>query len=120
MSVLENEGDIVFLKKLKQGPAAGSYGLHVAKLAGIPETVIKNAIILHDAFARLEKALVPDKIMDTQEAIISKARGKVFSKTQELFSSEDLVITRIRGLDPNRMTPIEALQVLAEIKKLLS
>ncbi|HWP69192.1 MAG TPA: DNA mismatch repair protein MutS, partial [Rectinemataceae bacterium] len=36
MAVLENEGEIVFLKKLKQGPAAGSYGLHVARLAGIP------------------------------------------------------------------------------------
>jgi DNA mismatch repair protein MutS len=119
MSVLENEGDIVFLKKLKPGPAAGSYGLHVAKLAGIPESVLEKAKILHNAFSKLEKALSPEHINKTYDASNGSQNRKANEKILELFSPEDLALTKVKSLDPNRMTPIEALQTLIELKKLL-
>ncbi|MHB0898550.1 MAG: DNA mismatch repair protein MutS, partial [Spirochaetales bacterium] len=59
MAVLENEGEIVFLKRLKEGPAAGSYGLHVAKLAGIPRAVLERAKELQGRFVNFEHSLSP-------------------------------------------------------------
>lgn len=61
MAVLENEGEIVFLKQLRSGPAAGSYGLHVAGLAGIPGRVLERARELQGRFVSLEQNLARSK-----------------------------------------------------------
>ncbi len=128
MAVLENEGEIVFLKRLKNGPAAGSYGLHVAKLAGISEAVLIRARALQKRFASFEQSLSPTAGSPTQgptpPAGMPSVPELAFSpKTDkrgtELFSPEDMAIARLRGTDPDRMTPIEALQLLAEIRATL-
>lgn len=132
MAVLENEGDIVFLKRLKEGPAAGSYGLHVAGLAGIPTEVLSRARELQNRFASLEKNLVQaedvlDSAEDKEKTPSSKSDSAGREPTTEkknpsfeLFSAEELILTRLRGVDPDNMTPLEALQFLADLHRSLS
>ncbi len=153
MAVLENEGEIVFLKRLKEGPAAGSYGLHVAKLAGIPAGVLARAKSLQgriDTFEHSLEAGAGRAIAEPAAAEPAPAMGAAADSAgtaaaaavavaaaapapaqknagaeqgggglAELFSSEDLALARLKSVDPNRMTPLEALQLVAELKAAL-
>jgi len=115
MAVLEKEGEIVFLKRLKEGPAAGSYGLHVARLAGISEAVLSRARALQKRFVTFERSLSP------MGSVPEQVQGvKPDQRFRELFSPEDMAIARLKGADPDRMTPLQALQFLAEIRNMLN
>jgi len=127
MAVLENEGEIIFLKQLKPGPAAGSYGIHVAGLAGIPSHVLQRARELQERFASLEQKLAHSKEELKQEekndieqtakprSLSSKTAVRNESWNAELFSAEDIALARIRGINPDALTPLEALTLLSEL-----
>ncbi|MFA5851498.1 MAG: DNA mismatch repair protein MutS, partial [Spirochaetales bacterium] len=132
LAVLENEGEIVFLKRLKEGPAAGSYGLHVAKLAGIPGAVLARAKALQGRFVNFEHSLSPSgaapEIAKDAEAILAQGQAlpQADSLSQgtakrfaELFSPDDIAIAKLKSVDPDRMTPLEALQLIAELRAML-
>jgi len=95
----------VFLHRVEPGTAAGSYGVHVARLAGLPERVTEAA----------------DRILGEllAEAPLSQLGGAdVSAAPLPLFGSEEHpVVKRLRTLDPNRITPIEALQILADLRE---
>lgn len=109
---VKNSGDnIVFLRKLVPGAASHSYGIHVAKLAGVPEPVIKSA----------------RKILSNLEKSQSELRNSILGGQTSLFKQVDEnkmqeehpIVTEIRELDVNSMTPLDALTKLAEVKKTL-
>jgi len=97
--------EVVFLHRVEPGTARGSYGVHVARLAGLPTHVTDAA----DAI--LERLL--------HEAPLSKLGGlDVLAEPVPLFGAEDHpVIKRLRKLDPNTLTPIESLRILDELKR---
>lgn len=107
LAVQESAGEVVFLKRVVEGPAAGSYGLHVAGLAGIPAPVLARARQVRENLARKERDL---------PAAVASPRPPAQAA---LFSSEELVLEELRSLDPDRITPLEALSRLARLKKLL-
>lgn len=107
LAVEEREGDVIFLKRVVEGPAAGSYGIHVAALAGIPASVLSRARQIREEVSRQEKTL--PSAVTVRKAQVQEA----------LFSNEDLVIGEIRSLNPDAMTPLDALSKLARMKKLL-
>ena len=118
MDVLEKDGEIVFLKHIKSGSTAGSYGIHVAKLAGIPEPVLKRASELLEVLERntLHTELLaelPTEQTEKEETPVPKPSAA------GLFSEEELVINEILSLSPDEMTPLEALQRLAMWRKRL-
>ncbi len=117
MAVLENEGEIVFLKRLKEGAAAGSYGLHVARLAGIPEEVLARAKALQKRFVSFERSLSP--LAEAEPPAVASPRIRERQPSRELFSADDMAIAKLRGIDPDRMTPLEALQFLSELSATL-
>jgi DNA mismatch repair protein MutS len=124
MAVLENEGEIVFLKRLKEGPAAGSYGLHVAKLAGIPAEVLERAKELQGRLAAFERDLSETGAEKAEseaegQTEISNAETRPRRAVAELFSPGEMAEERIRNVDPDRMTPLEALKFVAELKSSL-
>lgn len=120
MAVLENEGEIVFLKRLKEGASAGSYGLHVASLAGIPAAVLENARVLQEKLSRFEHSLsLTDTVFKQAEEKQAEQPASQKAKAGELFSAEDLALTRLRGLDPDSLTPLQALTILHELKSML-
>lgn len=115
MQVEEANGSVVFLRKVIEGASQNSYGLHVARLAGIPELVIERA-----------KSIL-EEIQDKSELNvekISKADFKKEEKTQitapGLFSDEEIVLDEILSCSPDEMTPMNALQLISRWKKSLS
>lgn len=117
ISVKEQQDEIIFLRKILPGPSDQSYGIHVAKLAGIPHEVIERA---KEILFNLEK-----KELDASGAPKIAYRKRVEGDpSQLLLFEEDKEFSRMRelkdklsGLDISRLTPLEALNLLNELKK---
>ncbi len=124
LDVLEAEGNVVFLKKVRPGASANSYGIHVARLAGVPDEVIKRArVYLEDL--RVERGegmerseASSDGRDDGEAANASASRGEMRHTLAPpgLFSEEELVLEEILSLNPDTLTPLEALQHLTRWK----
>ena len=110
VSVKETGGGIVFLRTVEPGAADRSYGIEVAKLAGLPTEVIERArevLAEHeDAEQRLASQLASDASRPAPAAQLT-----IFTALSQP------VLERLRGLDLNRLTPLEALNLLSELKK---
>ncbi len=115
LEVLETEGQVVFLKKVKMGASANSYGIHVARLAGVPEAVLARA---KEVLATLTKQVNPASDPLQAPSHPEKAPSPAVSSAG-LFSEEELVIDELLSCDPNSMTPLEALSKLTAWKKKL-
>lgn len=110
--VKEDVNGIEFLHKVKEGTADRSYGIHVAQLAGIPAQVITRADRLLN---RLEKQSGGRKKINPAEAAASETEDQL-----EIFNAANhRIIQTLRDLDIEKITPVEALNRLNEIKKLL-
>jgi DNA mismatch repair protein MutS len=120
MEVLDKNGEIIFLRKLKEGPASESYGLHVARLAGLPEEVLFRASRI------MEKLRERNETLDEPPAVPAPDRESRPRKTPEeaplpgderygrardpiLDQVRDQILEDLKNLDPNRLTPLEAL-----------
>lgn len=111
LEVMENNGNIVFLKHIKQGAVENSYGIHVAKLAGVPSAVIKRAEQVLDNMGDAAEHNIPTDTAASPTAPVREAG---------LFSDEELILDEILSLEPDEMTPLQALQAVARWKKSLS
>jgi DNA mismatch repair protein MutS len=109
VSVKENAGGIVFLRKVEPGAADRSYGIEVAKLAGLPNQVIERA---REVLAEHESAeqRVTDQLA-SDELRPRPAQLTIFTPLSQP------VLEKLRELDLNRLTPLDALNLLAELKK---
>ena len=105
--------DIVFLHKIEPGRSDRSYGIQVARLAGLPGAVITRA---KEILAALER----DELARSGRPSLSETPHEPQQQLglfQQSSVREEAVVRRLRELDPNRMTPLEALALLAELKK---
>ncbi len=118
MDVLEQNGSVVFLRKVKEGVTENSYGIHVAKLAGIPQSVIEraNTILAHIQALASDNPILLDDIPAKKE---SQSVPQMPS-TPGLFSDEEIIISEILSTDTDNLTPLNALQAIARWKKALS
>jgi len=115
MDVLEDNGSVTFLRKVKEGASENSYGIHVARLAGIPSEVIERAnIILNHIQSVAENKPV---LSDIPEFAATKKSSPV---SPGLFSDEEIILDEILSADPDNMTPLSALQTIQRWKKALS
>ncbi|TFG85147.1 MAG: DNA mismatch repair protein MutS, partial [Spirochaetales bacterium] len=113
MAVEEREGEVVFLRRVVPGPAAGSYGIHVAGLAGIPRSVVLRAQEIREQLEEQERRLPVDA---------GRIDGKISNDSRladsgSLFSADELVLEELRAMDVNRLSPLDALNRLAALKK---
>jgi DNA mismatch repair protein MutS len=114
IAVKEWGDEIIFLRKIEKGPADKSYGIQVARLAGLPDSIIGRA---KEVLANLEK----EELNEAGKPRFADRKTKKGSAQLDLFSSlTDSVVTEIRNLDADTMTPHEALSKLIELKKRLS
>jgi DNA mismatch repair protein MutS len=120
MAVEEREGEVVFLKRIVPGPATGSYGIHVARLAGVPPSVVARATGIRDALEadKARTPAVPGNI--PKHSTPGTPVGSRPPEPGALFSTEELVLDELRSMDIDRLTPLEALTRLAALKKTLS
>jgi len=115
LTVQEWGDEIVFLYKVAEGTCDESFGIHVAKLAGMPPGVISRArAILNNLQKDSFTGNIRWRFSEEQ-----KREGKQFDLFED-FSREHPIIGRIREMDVNRLTPLEALGKMAEFKKELS
>ena len=120
MDVLEQNGSVVFLRKVKEGVTGNSYGIHVAKLEGIPQAVIDraNVILSHiQALANDNPVILDDVPAKSSESEKTLAAAPV---NPGLFSDEEIIISEILSVDTDNLTPLNALQIIARWKKALS
>ncbi|MBR4287353.1 MAG: DNA mismatch repair protein MutS [Clostridia bacterium] len=110
-SVKKRGDDITFLRRIVKGPADGSYGVEVAKLAGVPKVVVENA---KKILATLE-AQVPVNASQT----VSTPSVVDDDELQLSFTSsgKDTLIEKLKNIDVNTLTPIEAMTTLFELQK---
>ncbi|MCK4417722.1 MAG: DNA mismatch repair protein MutS, partial [Candidatus Latescibacteria bacterium] len=111
-AVKEWKGEVVFLRKILPGGCDHSYGIQVARLAGLPPEVIERA---KEVLANLEEnELTPNKIPKKAK---SKHSALASTKQLSLFETEHPVVEEIRKLDATSLTPLEALNKIDEWKK---
>jgi DNA mismatch repair protein MutS len=133
VSVKEHDGKVIFLRKLVRGGADHSYGIQVADMAGLPSIVIERAkeilknleshsLDLTDSNGTLEEGARKKK------AAVKKAAKEIEKQEQidqmSLFQTQmdpniEMLIDKLEACDPNRMTPIESLMLVSELKKLV-
>ncbi len=116
MDVLEQNGSVVFLRKVKEGVTGNSYGIHVAKLAGLPSEVIERA----DQILAYIQNLASDNPLVLNDIPAKKTPVKEEPRSPGLFSDEEIIISEILSADIDNLTPINALQNIARWKKTLS
>ena len=112
IAVSEVEGSVIFLRRLRKGATSRSYGIAVAKLAGLPESVVVRA---REVLTNLEQAS-HDEIGTPK---IARGRGPVKAPTAQLhlFGDPSPLRSELLKIDPNTLTPIEALVLLSELRK---
>ncbi len=111
VAVHESERGIVFLRKILKGGTDKSYGIHVAKLAGLPSAVIKRA---QEMLQKLEKK--GGKIAEAPKPVKQMSLFNAFSDDAKF----EAIGAELKNLDPNHLTPIEALKKLLDWKGKLS
>ena len=131
VSVKEVDGKVIFLRRLERGGSEHSFGIHVADIAGMPKSVVKRA---NDILKELEGT--SSNILQQKEKSVSQtssgikaspAGGRIEGAQSPMqlsfFQLDDPVLSQIRdeilGLDINNLTPMEALNKLSDIKKIL-
>jgi DNA mismatch repair protein MutS len=124
VSAIEENGKVVFLHKIKEGPADKSYGIHVAELAELPRELITRAQeILADLERNGEKPKQPIVHEETQQfeqlSMFVEENPKEQEKEKPLSKKEKETIKLIQSLDLLDMTPLEAMNKLYEIQKML-
>ena len=108
IAVKKRGDDITFLRRIIRGGADGSYGIEVAKLAGVPNSVVSRA-----------KAILKDLESQGETPVIRTVRNEEPEEMQISFTSSagNEVVEKLKAIDINTLTPIEAMQMLYELKK---
>ena len=116
VSVREVDGKIIFLRRLERGGSEHSFGIHVAKLAGMPSTIVKRA---NTVLKQLEENMNHENLGKGITAAPESSNGVQMN----FFQLDDPILCQVRdefiNLDINNLTPIEALNKLNEIKRLV-
>ncbi len=133
VSVQETDGKVVFLRKLVPGGSAHSFGIHVARIAGMPPSIVKRAdAVLRQLEATGAKAPAGSESTDAKNGparaskpdTASLAAGASSGMQLSFFQLDDPVLAQIRDeiltLDINNLTPLQALQALSNLKSILT
>ena len=121
VSVKEVDGKVIFLRRLERGGSEHSFGIHVADIAGMPRSIVKRAGVV---LKQLETSPGPS---EGGEGRVSKPTKEIANSREGMqlsfFQLDDPVLCQVRdeilGLDINNLTPVEALNKLNEIKKIV-
>ena len=125
VSVKEVDGKVIFLRKLERGGSEHSFGIHVAEIAGMPKSIVKRANVI---LKQLETESSQVGNTKGEKGRVSKPTAEIAQSREGMqlsfFQLDDPVLCQVRdeilGLDVNNLTPLEALNKLNEIKKIVS
>lgn len=117
VSVKEVGNKVIFLRKLVRGGSEHSFGIHVARMAGMPKSIVKRS---NEILKQLESENRQDGISKPVKGIAAAAEGYQLN----FFQLDDPILSQVRdeikNMDVNNLTPLEALNKLSEIRKIIS
>lgn len=116
ITAAEKDGNVVFLHKLQKGKASKSYGIAVARLAGLPVQVIERA---KDVLAKLEKYELAVFSEDKRSGLAAAAGRAAVSQVSLFATANESVVDEIRSIDPSSLSPEDAKSVLLDIQQRL-
>lgn len=118
VATLEKDGQVTFLHKIEAGPADKSYGIHVAKIAGLPNDLLMRA---DQILTRLEEQANEKPSLNPSNKGANDSKENQVSEQISLFTetTESPVLEKLRQLDIYNMTPMEVMLAVAEMKKKL-
>jgi len=117
VSAVEQNGKVVFLHKVKNGPADKSYGIHVAELALLPEPIIERARVILEELESVNESGNDQLSNSVSEQLSFFAETKIEEKNLRLNPIHNEVMDRIRDLDISGTTPLAALQLLYDLQQ---
>lgn len=128
VSVRDVDGQIIFMRKLERGGSAHSFGIHVADIAGMPKSIVRRAnVVLKQLEAPSKEAASTggDKRIEGEiTAKVSQLKGASDGMQLSFFQLDDPILSQVRDeileLDINNLTPMEALNKLNDIKKIVT
>jgi DNA mismatch repair protein MutS len=106
IAAAEDRGEVIFLYKIVPGGVDKSYGIHVAKLAGLPKSVVHRA---QEVLSELEDG--------SKQATVKRRRREAASQQLSLLGPKSPLFDELEGLDVNALTPLEAINKLYELQK---
>ncbi|MGV3110584.1 DNA mismatch repair protein MutS [Streptococcus pluranimalium] len=117
VATIEEKGEVTFLHKISEGPADKSYGVHVAKIAGLPSSVLTRADrILQDLESHSAKLKTESQSESLANHLVEEPVGQLSLFSDEAYSE---LAARLEEVDVLNLTPMEAMNTLFELKKLL-
>ncbi len=123
VSVKEMNGKVIFLRKLVEGGSEHSFGIHVAQIAGMPPSIVKRAQTILASLEKEAAQVGNAGKKATRETLSAMPTAMADDAQLSFFKLDDPVLEQVRdeilGLDINNLTPIEALNKLSEIKKIV-
>ena len=118
VAVKELDGKVIFMRKLERGGSEHSFGIHVAKLAGMPKSIVKRA---NEILKQLETENRQTGSLSGKK--ITEGSASTGGMQLSFFQLDDPILCQIRdellNLDVNNLTPLEALNKLNDIKRIL-
>lgn len=122
VATLEKNGDVTFLHKIAEGPADKSYGIHVAKIAGLPEELLQRAdsILTNLESGAAQLQLTP--VVEAEPITVKSEVAEPVAEQLSLFaddSSNQEVIEALKKVDLMNLTPMQAMNVIYELKNML-
>jgi len=120
MRVKEWRGSVVFLHEVAEGAAGRSWGVHVAELAGVPKQVVRRAASLLNALEKQSGPLAVGGVLGALPLFAAIGSPDISSgESKDTARPEDDLRRAVADLDPDRLTPREALDALYRLKALL-
>ncbi|OGP80544.1 MAG: DNA mismatch repair protein MutS [Deltaproteobacteria bacterium RBG_16_54_11] len=116
VAISEWNGEIIFLRRIVEGGTSRSYGIQVARLAGLPEEVVARA---REVLANLEKGELDEKGMPRLASVKGGEKGQGVDQLDLFAQRDDRIYRELQKVDPNRLTPLEAVQLLYHWKKMM-
>ena len=117
VSVIENNDEVIFLHKIKRGSADRSYGIQVAKLAGMPKKLLQRAKQIMKDLENSKHTVIGLDTHSKRLSVKSQQNSLINLKTKN--NSNSAILEKLAELDPNQLSPMEALRELAKLRKLL-
>jgi len=118
IAVKEFNDNIVFLRRLVKGGTNKSYGIQVARLAGVPDAVIDTAKQVLSGIEQKDTAQIPEPVPAKKKKTKARKKSKIDPNQLELFSSNEQTLKKmLEKLDISSMTPLEAMNALNELKQ---
>jgi len=123
VTIKELSNKVIFMRKLAEGGSEHSFGIHVAKMAGMPKDVVERAGEILKKLEREHELEPTQTIVDAEGRLMQKKSGERAEFNMQVFSLDDPALQQLKeeilNTDINTLTPVEALLKLNEIKRLL-